>query len=112
MARVEHSVRSETAIGQQRLDQAVIDQAIEHLDESPPEDPHVRRWFGATPRKILRHHFELIAAGLQPIRFLVDLLGCDLCRHAESCQWQPGNSRRASAVGRSGGPKVSAGPGR
>jgi hypothetical protein len=42
-----------------------VRRAIEHLDESPPEDPHVRRWFGATPRKILRHHFELIAAGLQ-----------------------------------------------
>jgi hypothetical protein len=38
--------------------------AISLIDQRP-DDPHIRRWFGATPRKVVRHHFALIEAGLQ-----------------------------------------------
>jgi len=40
-----------------------VQAALAFIDERP-EDPHIRRWFGTTPRKVVRHHFALIDAGL------------------------------------------------
>jgi hypothetical protein len=49
-----------------------------------PDDPHVRRWFGSTPPKLILLNLQIIAQGVEnPARYTMQ------CHHAVGCAERP-----------------------